>query len=112
VCLDFNTRVVVEENCTVGTAADPMPPGDFRFQACAAQCPDGTMLVGGGCFVASNADNLLGLIRSVPVTGPGSVGGLWECGVINGSPVVTVQGSVSIEAKAICLVVGQCQEPL
>jgi hypothetical protein len=99
-------RVVVEENCIVGTPNDPMPPGDFRLQACAAQCPDGTVLVGGGCFVASNLLNKLGLMRSIPVTGPGNVPGIWECGVINGSATDTVSGGVSMEAKAICLVIG------
>jgi hypothetical protein len=49
--------------------------------------------------------NKLGLIRSIPVTGPGSAAGLWECGVINGSPDTAVTGGVSMEAKAICLVI-------
>jgi hypothetical protein len=53
--------------------------------------------------------NKLGLIRSIPVTGPGSAAGLWECGVINGSPDTAVTGGVSMEAKAICLVIAaQC----
>jgi hypothetical protein len=102
VCLD--DRVIVEENCIVGSPDDPLPPGDFRLEACSAQCSEGTMLVGGGCFVASNESNKLGLIRSIPVTGPGNVSGRWECGVINGSPDTTVDGGVSMEAKAICLV--------
>jgi hypothetical protein len=106
----LDDRVIVEENCIVGTPDDPISPGDFRLEACAAQCPDGTMLVGGGCFVASNAFNKLGLIRSIPVTGPGNVSGLWECGVINGSPDTPVDGGVSMEAKAICLLVADCSE--
>ena len=70
-----------------------------------------TMLVGGGCFVAANEFNKLGLIRSIPVTGQGNVPGIWECGVINGSPDTIIQGGVSMEAKAICLVTsGQCSD--
>ena len=59
------------------------------------------MLVGGGCYVQSNSLVQVALIRSLPVTGPGNIGGVWECGVQNYGDI-TLFG-VGLEAKAICL---------
>ena len=46
-----------ESNCVVATPSHPIPPGESRLQACPADYPDGSILVGGGCFVAANQFN-------------------------------------------------------
>lgn len=102
VCQD--DRVIVEEDCVVTSIA----PNGYDLEACSAACPTGTVMVGGGCFVAPFGSNMLVLIRNQPDTGPGSAEGTWECGVINVGAAASAPASM--EAKAICLVVADCPE--